>query len=157
MQYLGESWEVFEGSDVRKSNEEVVEDLLHVINYERHQRVISSTKKSLFINLIMEFSICTLSISLFINTFLCNNLFSVLSIASSHYKHYSTHVYCAFSNHVDVVVVWFIKCIISTIIAIFVVVQIPTQDPQILNKYGKSYHYQLSKKSPHFNDGEGPL
>jgi hypothetical protein len=140
---------------VRKSNEEVVEDLLHVINYERHQRVISSTKKNLCKNLIMEFSICTLSISLFINTFLCNNLFSVLSIASSHYKHYSTHVYCSFSNHVDVVVL-FIKYSISTIIARFVVVQIPTKDPQILSKYGKSYHYQLCKKSPQFNDGGGP-
>ena len=121
---------------MRKSNEEVVEDLLHVINYERHQRVISSTKKNLCKNLIMEFSICTLSISLFINTFLCNNLFSVLSIASSHYKHYSTHVYCAFSNHVDVVVL-FIKYIISIIITRFVFVQSRKQYPQILSNYRK--------------------
>ena len=38
----------------------------------------------------------------------------------------------------------------------FVVMQIPKKDHQILCNYRKSYHYHLSKKSPHFSDGGGP-
>jgi len=39
------------------------------------------------------------------------------------------------------------------VIAGFVVVQRPTQDPQILCNYRKSYYCHLSKKSSHFRDG----
>jgi hypothetical protein len=55
--------------------------------------------------LIVEVCMRTLSIKLFLNEFLCNNRFGAVSIALVCYKEYSTHVYCVFSNHVDVVVV----------------------------------------------------
>jgi len=42
------------------------------------------------------------------------------------------------------------------IIAGFVVVQSPTQDPQILRNYRKSYHCHLREKSPSFSNGGGP-
>jgi hypothetical protein len=51
------------------------------------------------------------------------------------------------------------KCIcnrVHLVIAGFVLVQIPTQDSQILCNYGRTYHYHLSKNFPHFSDGRGP-
>jgi hypothetical protein len=93
------------GGDARQSTEEVAEDRVHALNYERHQRVIASAKHNLCKTLIVEVCIHTLSIKLFLDAFLRNNHISALSITLVHYKQYSTHVYCVFSNHVDVVVV----------------------------------------------------
>jgi hypothetical protein len=90
---------------VRQSTEEVTEDRVHALNYERHRRVIASAKHNLHKTLIVEVCIRTLSIKLFLDAFLRNNHSGVLSIALVRYKQYNTHVYCVFSNHVDVVVV----------------------------------------------------
>jgi hypothetical protein len=61
---------------VRQSTEEVAEDRVHVLNYERHRRVtyvFSSAKQNLHKTLIVEVCIRTLSIKLFLDAFLCNN------------------------------------------------------------------------------------
>jgi hypothetical protein len=88
---------------VRQSTEGVAKDQVHALNYERHRRVISFKKPPQNFNCGSFHT--TLSIKLFLDAFLHNNHICVLSIALVHYKQYSTHVYCVFSNHVDVVVV----------------------------------------------------
>jgi hypothetical protein len=66
---------------------------------------LPSAKQNLHKTLIVEVCIHTLSIKLFLDAFLRNNRSGAISIALVHYKQYNTHVYCVFSNHVDVVVV----------------------------------------------------
>jgi hypothetical protein len=67
--------------------------------------VIAYAKHNLHKTLIVEVCICTLFIKLFFDAFLCNNCTDALKIALVHYKQFSTHVYCVFSNLVDVIVV----------------------------------------------------
>jgi hypothetical protein len=93
------------GGDVRQSTEEVAEDRVHALNYERHKRVIASTKHNLHKTLIVEVCIRTLSIKLFLDAFYVTTTPVHFQSHLVHYKQYSTHVYCVFSNHVDVVVV----------------------------------------------------
>jgi hypothetical protein len=46
--------------------------------------------------------------------------------------------------------------LMDLVIAGFVLVQSPPQDPQILRNNGRNYHCHLSRIFPHFGDGRGP-